>query len=567
MPANGLTYAPPHACGCYMEAKLYGFWAVAAERENWQIDPQADVLEKGPAYGDTPVAPDSAEDQWPTLRGDARRSGITDMPLPDKPAKLWRTKLGTRLSSPVAAGGLVLVAEIDSGTVYALDAAGGERKWAFATGSRVDSPPTIHGGTAIFGGRDGWVYCLRAADGQLVWRFRAAPADLRTVDMDRVESLWPVAGSVLLQNGLVYCCAGRNTYLDDGLFLYALDPATGEVVHRRQFKSERPEIFSPEEAEKLRTEYPGEKISQNTVDFRTFAAPDRSDSFSMDGNLNDVATGDGEHVFLRHLTFDRQWQRLDEMLPHLFSTSCLTDDNENHRSHWCIGRGFFGRTIYAYPWIPERFGSQLNYPVGLMFVYKDRQAWGIQRAGSGVGRYTLFSKGIPKYVAHDPAYKNDLIRTGGNWGFHVDPAMRPHRPARSVCRLRGKDRRVAEGLFRHGRRTPGHRHARRPGRLGRHGRGRRQTVPQHGRRQRGLPGGGFIVAILLRKIRPHLAERDGYFRNHNHASRLPNPCLRSLRRRTGRRAAASALGSAGNDLLHYVPHWGFDARVPGRSLA
>ena len=32
MPANGLIYAPPHACGCYMEAKLNGFWALAAER-------------------------------------------------------------------------------------------------------------------------------------------------------------------------------------------------------------------------------------------------------------------------------------------------------------------------------------------------------------------------------------------------------------------------------------------------------------------------------------------------------------------------------------------------------
>ena len=425
MPANGLTYAPSHSCGCYMEAKLYGFWAVAAEREDWQIDPQADILEKGPAYGDTSAKPDSAKDQWPTLRSDARRSGITDMLLPDRPAKVWRTELGTRLSSPVAAAGLVLVAEIESGTVHALDAGSGEKKWSFATGSRVDSPPTIYGGLAIFGGHDGWVYCLRLADGQLAWRFRAAPADLRTVDMDRVESLWPVCGSVLVQNGLVYCCAGRNTYLDDGLFLYALDPATGQVVHRRQFKSQRPEIFSDEEAEKLRAEYPGEKISQNTVDFRTFAAPDKSDSFSMDGNMNDVVTGDGEHVFLRHLTFDRQWQRLDEMLPHLFSTSCLTDDNENHRSHWCIGRGFFGRTIYAYPWIPERFGSQLNYPVGLMFAYKDRQAWGIQRTGSGAGRYTFFSKGIPEYVADDPAYENDLIRTGGNRAFDVDPGMRP----------------------------------------------------------------------------------------------------------------------------------------------
>ncbi len=427
MPANGFTYAPPHSCGCYMEAKLYGFWALSAEREAWEIDIETNVLQQGPAYAqisNLKSEPGDSHD-WPTLRGDARRSGVTQMQLPQKPAKAWQVKLGTRLSSPVAGAGLVLAADVDSGTVHALDAASGKRRWSFVTGSRVDSPPTLYGGSAIFGSRDGWVYCLRLADGQLAWRLRAAPADLRTIDMDHVESLWPVFGSVLVQNGLVYCCAGRNSYLDEGLFLYALDPATGKVVHRRRFKSERPKIFSEQEAAGLRSKYPDRRISQNTVDFRTFVSPDKSDGFSMEGNMNDVISGDGEHVFLRHMTFDRQWQRFGERLPHLFSTSHFTDDNENHRSHWCIGKGFFGRTIYAYPWIPERFGKQLSFPVGVMFVYKDRQAWGIQRAGSGSGNYVLFRKDIPALADDDPAYKNDLIRTGGNWAWNVDPAMRP----------------------------------------------------------------------------------------------------------------------------------------------
>ena len=30
MPANGLTYAPPHNCACYPEAKLFGFNALAS---------------------------------------------------------------------------------------------------------------------------------------------------------------------------------------------------------------------------------------------------------------------------------------------------------------------------------------------------------------------------------------------------------------------------------------------------------------------------------------------------------------------------------------------------------
>ena len=34
MPCNGLVYAPPHSCACYLLAKLNGFNAIASEREN-----------------------------------------------------------------------------------------------------------------------------------------------------------------------------------------------------------------------------------------------------------------------------------------------------------------------------------------------------------------------------------------------------------------------------------------------------------------------------------------------------------------------------------------------------
>jgi outer membrane protein assembly factor BamB len=37
MPANGLTYAPPHNCACYPEAKLYGFNALASASDTFQL--------------------------------------------------------------------------------------------------------------------------------------------------------------------------------------------------------------------------------------------------------------------------------------------------------------------------------------------------------------------------------------------------------------------------------------------------------------------------------------------------------------------------------------------------
>ena len=46
----------------------------------------------------------------------------------------------------------------------------------------------------------------------------------------RLSSLWPVNTSVLFHNELIYTLAGRNSYLDGGIHLSALDPATGALL-------------------------------------------------------------------------------------------------------------------------------------------------------------------------------------------------------------------------------------------------------------------------------------------------------------------------------------------------
>ena len=53
MPCNGMTYVTPHPCACYLDAKLYGFHALAPAVKSWQ--PKRDVpdderLEQGPAF-------------------------------------------------------------------------------------------------------------------------------------------------------------------------------------------------------------------------------------------------------------------------------------------------------------------------------------------------------------------------------------------------------------------------------------------------------------------------------------------------------------------------------------
>jgi hypothetical protein len=243
MPATGLLGVPPDPCVCYPGAKVPGLNALASAPSRGADDGGAEAggerLVKGPAYGEigkgksgiSNPGSEISKEAWPTYRHDARRTGAAGCGVEATVAEAWQTDLGGDLTPPVLAGGRLYVAEKEAYTVHALSAADGKRRWSFTAGGRIDSPPTIHGGFVLFGCRDGWVYAVRAVDGKLAWRYRAAPAERRIVSDSRLESPWPVHGSVLLEDGLVYATAGRSTFLDGGIRLVALDPATGALQH------------------------------------------------------------------------------------------------------------------------------------------------------------------------------------------------------------------------------------------------------------------------------------------------------------------------------------------------
>ena len=405
LPANGLLYAPPHSCGCYMESLLWGFYALAAEEP--AVDnkarhvPDDERLARGPAYG-SEISNTKSEIQnegaWPTYRHDPLRSGVAGAALPAELKPAWQADVGGRPTQPVVADGLAVVAVTDTHRVVAIDSRTGEVRWSHTAGGRIDSPPTLHGGRVLFGSADGWLTCLRLSDGELVWRFFAAPADLRAVAMDQVESLWPVHGSVVVLPGTgegdrtaAYCAAGRSTWLDGGIHLYALDPATGKVLHTARFETPHPVFRKGKDQAKDEHQV---RIAQNTTDYKTFFQSDRSDSFSMAGGaISDILVSNGSDVFLHHVRFGPDLERREAMGRHLFSTSSLLDDAENHRSHWVLGTGDFSRIPVAYSWIVNRPGQRspgIAVPTGIMMVFTDRAVWGVQRKGDANGRYHLF---------------------------------------------------------------------------------------------------------------------------------------------------------------------------------
>jgi outer membrane protein assembly factor BamB len=363
MPANGMVYTSPHPCACYLEAKLYGFNALAPERKSKSQEVEAskseERLEKGPAYEiQNPKSEIQNPSDWPTYRHDPARSGFTKSAVPADLKPAWERKLGGRLSSIVIAEGQLFVAAVDAHTVHALAADTGEPVWAYTAGGRVDSPPTIWQGRVLFGCADGWVYCLRAADGELMWRFRAAPADQRMVAFEQVESVWPVHGSVLVQDGVLWCVAGRSMYLDGGLRLLRLDPKTGNPVGETVLDDR-----DPDSGQNLQVRLKG---------------------LNMPVALNDILSSDGRNVYMRSQRFDLEGQRLAIDTPterikdqqgeaaHLFCPTGFLDDAYWHRSYWVYGlRWASGAGGY--------FQAGRFAPSGRLLVFDDQTIYGFSR--------------------------------------------------------------------------------------------------------------------------------------------------------------------------------------------
>ena len=311
LPCNGLLYVAPHPCGCYIEAKLTGFNALAPKRaEDKSANRQIERLEKGPAFGQIRWTSDDGRvtNDWPTYRHDAGRSGATESAVSSDLKVAWRADIGTKPGGLVVAGGRVLVAGVDTHSVHALDAGDGKNLWEYTAGARVDSPPTVYNGLALFGSADGRVHCLREADGALVWRFDAAPRRRLVTAFGQLESPWPVPGSVLIHDGKCWFAAGRSSYLDGGIHLYALDPATGKVLHNET-------IYSP--------------------DPKTGKMAPETDGFLMQGLLNDIPAADGANVFIRQMAVSSSGGQAGQ---HLYTSGGYLDPSWFNRTLWQVGR-------------------------------------------------------------------------------------------------------------------------------------------------------------------------------------------------------------------------------------
>jgi outer membrane protein assembly factor BamB len=302
IPANGMLYFPPHACACFVKGKLNGFFAMRENNVGPNTIPVA--LETGAAFGNV-TAETPAPDDWPTFRKDIKRSAVTETSVMSGLTLSWQNQLGGQLTAMTSSAGRLYVASKNDYTLHAIDADTGSDLWSFTAGGAIDSPPTIYKGMALFGSTDGHVYCLRASDGELVWKYRIAPDQQRIVRSEKLESVWPIHGSVLVHQGKAYAAAGTSSYLDGGIRICALDPNTGALLHDHTVTAPHrlvPDVSRPDHV-------------------RDAARPD-------------VLTTDGTDIYMRMMRFDTQLNKLEGSNNHLFAISSLVDDTWFYRTIW-----------------------------------------------------------------------------------------------------------------------------------------------------------------------------------------------------------------------------------------
>ena len=331
MPANGLQYAPPHPCQCYINEKLNGMTALAPAGAKVEKERTAARLEKGPAYGEVNrnVQPVDPSRDWPTFRHDSMRTGAIEMKVPDEATLRWHAEIGRKLSAPTVVGERVFVALVDEHTVACLDANNGVKHWEFTAGSRVDSPPTYYNGTVLFGSADGWVYCLRADDGTLAWRYHAAPNSRLIGAFGQLESAWPVHGSVLAQDGKVYFAAGRSSQLDGGIHLYALDVTSGELLHERTLAG--PDYAVGSEGKLVATPEGSTPNEKTNLFPENYLLPM--------GTLSDILFADGKRIFMRTDAFDAELKRVNGT-PELTVPGGMLDGSFFKRIPWRMANDY-----------------------------------------------------------------------------------------------------------------------------------------------------------------------------------------------------------------------------------
>jgi outer membrane protein assembly factor BamB len=182
---------------------------------------------------------------WPMWRYDAGRTAAASKNrLPESLQLTWQRSFGSRqqawddplnldlmtydrILEPVVMQGRMFVGFNDQCKVMAIDTASGRTLWNCYTEAPVRLPPVGYDGRVYFTSDDGYLYCADAASGEVQWKFRGAPSAQKAIGNRQLTSAWPARGGPVVRDDTIYFAASVWPFM--GTFIYALDPASGEV--------------------------------------------------------------------------------------------------------------------------------------------------------------------------------------------------------------------------------------------------------------------------------------------------------------------------------------------------
>ncbi len=182
---------------------------------------------------------------WPMWRYDPGRGASTPERLADDLYLQWQVKYAPRipvwddplnqdlmqfdrLFEPIVAGGKIFLGFNDRDKVIALDLNTGEERWHFYAEGPVRMPMAANKGKIYFTADDGYCYCLNADNGSLAWKIFLAPARYKLLGNQRLISMWPARGGIVLKDNIVYTAASIFPMM--GTFIYAIHADTGEII-------------------------------------------------------------------------------------------------------------------------------------------------------------------------------------------------------------------------------------------------------------------------------------------------------------------------------------------------
>ncbi|NQT11900.1 MAG: hypothetical protein HQ582_04070, partial [Planctomycetes bacterium] len=194
---------------------------------------------------------------------------------------------------------------------------------------------------------------------------------------DQVESAWPVHGSVLMDHGVAYFTAGRSTYLDGGIRVYGIEPATGRILHKGLLEGPHRDVDK-----------------------------DRDLAFFILGANSDVLVSEGGFLYMRQKKMTPELEEIDvEVLSskgaqdvglHVFSTSGLLDDSWYNRTFW----------MYSKRWPGFQLANQAP-KTGQLLVVDDEKTYAVRVFYRRNVHSTMFFPGKEGYLVFADVNSNE----------------------------------------------------------------------------------------------------------------------------------------------------------------